>query len=127
MTQLPTFHIGMFRKARASGVNTNCVHVARHAGWVVLRNTNNPARGDDPQLWFTEEQFDDFQKGVRSASPDGHDLAIDRCPDGTYVFRNINPRTDRPRLALTFTEGEYRAFISGVVEHEFDQPVPMTV
>jgi hypothetical protein len=130
MTHLPTFHIGMFRKARASGVNTNCVHVARHAGWVVLRNTINPARNDDaadPQLWFTETQFDDFQRGVRSACPDGHDLAIDRCSDGTYVFRNINPQTDRPRLALTFTEGEYQAFLDGVVGHEFDQATPMPV
>lgn len=129
MTHLPTFHIGMFRKARASGVNTNCVHVARQAGWVVLRNTRNPADSDggDPQLWFTEAQFDDFQSGVRSARTDGHDLAIDRCTDGTYVFRNINPQTERPRLALTFTEGEYRAFIDGVLEHEFDQAAVVAV
>jgi hypothetical protein len=129
MTHLPTFHIGMFRKARASGVNTNCVQVARHAGWVVLRNTRNPASddGSDPRLWFTETQFDDFQSGVRSARMDGHDLAIDRCSDGTYVFRNTNPRTDRPRLALTFTEAEYRAFLEGVVEHEFDGAAPVAV
>lgn len=129
MTHLPKLSIGMFRKARASGVNTNCVQVARHAGWVVLRNTKNPARDDDgdPRLWFTETQFDDFQSGVRSARIHGHDLAIDRCSDGTYVFRNINPQTDRPRLALTFTEGEYLAFLEGVVEHEFDGAAPVAV
>lgn len=123
MRHLPTFSIGMFRKARASGVNTNCVHIARHAGWVVIRNSKNfPGHdGGDPQLWFTEDQFDDFQSGVRSDRMDGHDLVVDQCSDGTYVFRNVNPQTDRPRLALTFTEGEYQAFLDGVVEHEFDQ------
>jgi len=129
MRQLPKFHIGMFRKARASGVNTNCVQVARHAGWVVVRNSKNPAESDggDPQLWFTEAQFDDFQSGVRSGQMDGHDLVIDRCTDGTYVFRNINPQADRPRLALTFTEGEYQAFHEGVIEHEFDQASTMAL
>jgi hypothetical protein len=123
MRHLPTFSLGMFRKARASGVNTNCVHIARHAGWVVIRNSKNymGTDGGDPQLWFTEDQFDDFQSGVRSARMDGHDLVVDRCSDGTYVFRNVNPQTDRPRLALIFTEGEYQAFLDGVVEHEFDQ------
>lgn len=123
MRQLPTFHIGMFRKAQASGVNTNCVQVARHAGWVVIRNSKNPNEDNigDPRLWFTEVQFDEFQGGVRSGRVDGYDLAIDRCSDGTYVFRNTNPQTDRPRLALTFTEGEYEAFRAGIVDHEFDQ------
>jgi hypothetical protein len=123
MRQLPTFHSGMFRKAQASGVNTNCVQVARYAGWVVVRNSKNPTANDlgDPQLWFTEVQFDDFQNGVRSGLADGHDLAVDQCSDGTYVFRNINPQTDRPRLALTFTEGEYEAFREGIIAHEFDQ------
>jgi uncharacterized protein DUF397 len=126
MRHQPTFSIGMFRKARASGVNTNCVHIARHAGWVVIRNSKNSiaSAGGDPQLWFTEAQFDGFQSGVRTARMDGHDLVIDRCSDGTYVFRNVNPQADRPRLALIFTEGEYQAFLAGVVEHEFDQATP---
>jgi hypothetical protein len=113
----------MFRKAQASGVNTNCVQVARHAGWVVIRNSKNPNEDNigDPRLWFTEVQFDEFQGGVRSGRVYGYDLAIDRCSDGTYVFRNTNPQTDRPRLALTFTEGEYEAFRAGIVDHEFDQ------
>lgn len=129
MGQLPTFHSGMFRKAQASGVNTNCVQVARHAGWVVVRNSKNPAENDagDPRLWFTDVQFDDFQSGVRAGRTDGWDLAVDRCSDGTYVFRNVNPQTDRPRLALTFSEGEYQAFREGIIDHEFDEATTMAL
>ena len=93
MRQLPTFHIGMFRKAQASGVNTNCVQVARYAGWVVVRNSKNPTTNDlgDPQLWFTEVQFDDFQNGVRSGLVDGHDLEL-WAGTGARFVTTIKPK-----------------------------------
>lgn len=102
-----------FRKAAASNPTENCVRVARRGDWVELRDDKTAfgAPGDH-RIVLTGEEFDRFQTGVRSGTPVGP-LRLDHQADGTYLLRT-------EAAALTFTEPEVRAFLSGVHNHEFD-------
>ena len=119
----PTFTEGEFRKASRSEPDKQCVHVARRAGWVEVRDTKKVfGAADDHRLVFTAEQFDGFQAGIRTGAPFGHCIQITVTDDGLHVFRSTvgqpGPATD---TALEFTDGELLAFYDGVLAHEFDE------
>jgi hypothetical protein len=109
----PRFAEKDFRKAMASNPTSNCVRVARRAGWVELRDDKTAfGAPDDHRIVLTSAEFDRFQAGIRSGPPDGP-LHLDRQADGTYLLRTAD-------VALAFTEPEVRAFLSGIRNHEFD-------
>jgi hypothetical protein len=109
----PYFAEEDFRKATASNPTTECVRVARRGAWVELRDDKTAfGAPDDHRIVLTAEEFDRFQAGVRSGQPGGP-LRLDRQGDGAYLLRTET-------VALTFTEPEVRAFLSGVRNHEFD-------
>jgi hypothetical protein len=102
-----------FRKATASDPDRECVRVARRGAWVELRDDKTAfGAPDDHRIVLTAEEFDRFQAGVRSGEPGGP-LRLDRQTDGTYLLHT-------EEVALTFTEPEVNAFLSGVRDHEFD-------
>jgi hypothetical protein len=109
----PHFAAEDFRKATASDPDRECVRVARRADRVELRDDKTAfGAPDDHRIVLTSTQFDRFQAGVRSGRPEGP-LRLDRQVDGTYLLHT-------EAVALTFTEPEVRAFLSGVRDHEFD-------
>ena len=109
----PQFAEEDFRKATASHPTEECVRVARLAGWVELRDDKTAfGAPDDHRIVLTSAEFDHFQAGIRAGHPEGP-LRLDRLADGTYLLRT-------EAAALSFTEPEVRAFLSGVRNHEFD-------
>jgi Domain of unknown function (DUF397) len=119
----PTFTEGEFRKASRSEPDKQCVHVARRAGWVEVRDTKKVFdAADDHRLVFTAEQFDDVQAAIRAGRSFGHLVQITVNDDGMNVFRSAvfqpGPAMD---AALEFSDGELLAFYDGVLAHEFDE------
>jgi hypothetical protein len=109
----PHFAEKDFRKAAASNPDRECVRVARRGGWVEIRDDKTAfGAPDDHRIVLTGAEFDRFQAGVRSGEYEGP-LCLDRQGDGSYLLRT-------EAVALTFTEPEVRAFLSGVRDHEFD-------
>jgi hypothetical protein len=109
----PHFAEADFRKATASNPDRECVRVARRGAWVELRDDKTAfGAPDDHRIVLTAEEFDRFQSGVRSGEPAGL-LRLDQQADGTYLLRT-------EEVALTFTEPEVHAFLSGVRNQEFD-------
>lgn len=115
----PTFSEHDFRKATLSEPDRDCVQVARKGNWVEIRDDKKLfGAPDDVRLALTAEQFDTFQRGVRTGTTTGHPLHIQQRADGTYILRNT---TAPPALgALQFTSSEVTAFLDGVAKHEFD-------
>ena len=113
MTSAPRFAEEEFRKAMASHPTTDCVRVARRAGWVELRD-DKIAFGapDDHRIVLTSAEFDRFQAGIRSGTNGGL-LRLDPQGNGTHLLRTA-------AVTLTFTEPEVRAFVAGIWDHEFD-------
>jgi beta-galactosidase GanA len=67
---------------------------------------------DDHRIVLTSAEFDRFQAGIRSGTPDGPQR-LDWQADGTNLLRTA-------AVALTFTEAEVGAFVAGIRDHEFD-------
>src|SRR6266571_3882583 len=130
MTLLPTFIAGEFRKATRSSPNQNCVRIARKQGWTAVwddkratdRTTPATALPTNELLLFTDEQFDNYQTGVRDerlSSREPSPLTVTPRPDGMYVFRAAAPQPAH-NVELVFDQGELDAFHDGVRNHEFD-------
>jgi hypothetical protein len=127
---LPTFTVGQFRKAAASSPQQACVMISRGKNWTVvwddkLRRPNSTTDAVVPQdecLYFSHSQFDAFQEAIRFGNPTGHCLEITLRNDGTYVFRAADPDQPTSALELHFDHAEYRAFVTGIRNHEFDLP-----
>jgi hypothetical protein len=114
----PPFHEGEFRKAQRSEPYKDCVHVARRAGWVALRDTKMTfGASDDHLLLLTDEEFDGYQTGVRSGQFEGHALRVTGRADGTYVFTKASSTLG---VELIFTRSELLAFHDGIAQREFD-------
>ncbi len=62
----PTFREADFRKSSRSDPQQNCVHVARRAGWVELRDSKTifGSQGDG-RLMLTAEQFEGLLSSTR--------------------------------------------------------------
>lgn len=110
---------GEFRKAtRSQTGGGDCVLYARKQGTVFLRDDKAiPGSPDDHILAFPEREFDAFQTGVRTGTPNTEFLLIEALDDGMYVFRNAASPDD---AELVFDQGELDAFLDGVTKREFD-------
>jgi hypothetical protein len=118
-THSPIFVEVEFRKSSRSQPNLDCVHVARHDGWVELRDTEALfGSPDDGRLVFTADQFDRFLLTIREQGDlTGQCIDITVNNKGLYVFRSTLPQLRD--VTLKFTETELFAFFDGVREGEF--------
>jgi hypothetical protein len=115
----PRFAEHEFRKARRSEPEKSCVRIARGYGLVAVRNdTIAFGSAEDHWLWFTDEQFDAFQRGIRSGVTTRLCISISPRPDGLYTMRDTGKRPSAPHLV--FTAPEIAAFLEGIHQHEFD-------
>ncbi|WP_406230276.1 hypothetical protein [Nocardia sp. NBC_01009] len=124
----PTFTIGEFIKAAASSPNQNCVRVARRDGWTAVwddklaaeHTSLDTALPGEQLLYFTDQQFDSFQEGLRAGRADLY--LTTRHDDGVYVFR-ADAAAPQPvdGVELHFSAAEVEAFRSGVLNREFER------
>ncbi len=101
-----------FRKSSASGPDgANCVEVAHTTNHIEVRDSKNP---DGPRLTFTATLWRTLTAALLAGAPTD---TVTHRPDGTTQMR-------QGRVALTFTEGEWVAFLTGVRQGEFPPPEP---
>lgn len=102
-----------WRMSSFSREHEQCVEVAPRAGGVVLRHSKSPGAG---VISFSGGEWSRFIRDARSnrASTNGA-AAIERTDDDGATVRSV-----RDGLELRFTEGEWRAFVSGIRAGEFD-------
>jgi hypothetical protein len=58
---------GVWRKARKSVGNGNCVEISRRDAGIAIRDSKNPT---GPVLWYTIAEFDAFIDGAKSGEFD---------------------------------------------------------
>ncbi|MEV6426268.1 hypothetical protein [Nocardia sp. NPDC051463] len=124
----PTFTIGEFIKAAASSPNQNCVRIARRDGWTAVWDDKladedtalDTTVSGEQLLYFTDQQFDAFQEGLRTGRPDLY--LSTRHDDGVYVF-SADAAAPQPvgGVELRFSPAEVEAFRSGVLNREFER------
>ncbi|MFD0360242.1 hypothetical protein ACFQZZ_02125 [Nocardia sp. GCM10030253] len=125
----PTFTIGEFIKAAASSPKQNCVRVARRDGWTAVWDDKladehialDTTLSGEQLLYFTDEQFDAFQDGLRAGRAEGPYLTT-RHDNGGYVF-SADAAAPQPvdGVELHFSSAEVEAFRSGVLNGEFER------
>ena len=90
-----------------------CVEVAPRAGGTLMRHSKSPEAGT---ISFSGGEWIRFTRDARSNRPSTNGAAaIERTDDGGATVRSA-----RDGLELRFTEGEWRAFVSGIRAGEFD-------
>ncbi|WP_037068965.1 DUF397 domain-containing protein [Pseudonocardia acaciae] len=90
-----------------------CVEVAPTAGGALIRHSRRPDAGT---ISFSSGEWLRFIRDARSNRPSTNGAAeIELADDGAARVRSL-----RDGLELHFTDGEWRAFVSGIRAGEFD-------